>query len=69
LGDVSLVGGKEASLGELLREFTPLGLRDPNGFAITVEGYRYVLDQAKARAPPRESLAGLDHHVVARLGQ
>ena len=51
LDDVSLVGGKNASLGELYRELTPLGVRVPNGFAITADAYRHVLDQAKAWDP------------------
>jgi pyruvate,water dikinase len=60
LDDVSLVGGKNASLGELYRELTPLGVRVPNGFAITADAYRHVLDQAKAWDPLREALSGLD---------
>ncbi|MBB4038735.1 pyruvate,water dikinase [Microvirga flocculans] len=46
--DVPLVGGKNASLGELYRELTPKGLRIPNGFAVTAEGYRTTLQQAGA---------------------
>jgi pyruvate, water dikinase len=42
LDDIGLVGAKNASLGELYRERTPLGLRIPNGFAITAEAYRQV---------------------------
>ncbi len=60
LEDVGLVGGKNASLGELYRELTPLGVRVPNGFAITADAYRYVLDEATAWGPLREALAGLD---------
>lgn len=43
LEDVSLVGGKNASLGELLAELTPLGVRVPDGFAVTADAYREVL--------------------------
>lgn len=60
LDDVALVGGKNASLGELFQELTPLGVRIPNGFAVTAAAYRHVLDQAKAWEPLRKSLAGLD---------
>jgi pyruvate,water dikinase len=67
LGDVSLVGGKNASLGELYRELTPLGVRVPNGFAVTAEGYDYVLDVAKARGPLSEALDGLDPNDVGDL--
>jgi pyruvate,water dikinase len=43
LGDVSLVGGKNASLGELYRELSRAGVRVPNGFAITAEAYRHFM--------------------------
>ncbi|WP_414473891.1 phosphoenolpyruvate synthase [Microvirga sp. M2] len=46
LNDVPLVGGKNASLGELYRELAPMGVRIPNGFAITAEGYRSTLQHA-----------------------
>ncbi|HEY5137728.1 MAG TPA: PEP/pyruvate-binding domain-containing protein, partial [Methylococcales bacterium] len=48
IDDVPLVGGKNASLGEMYRELTPQGIQIPNGFAVTAEGYRYLLDQANA---------------------
>jgi pyruvate,water dikinase len=43
LGDVALVGGKNASLGELYRELSRAGVRVPNGFAITAEAYRHFM--------------------------
>jgi pyruvate, water dikinase len=43
LGDVPLVGGKNASLGELYRELAAAGVRVPNGFAVTADGYRYFM--------------------------
>ena len=49
LHDVALVGGKNASLGELYRELTGVGVHVPNGFAITAEGYRYFM---QARSGP-----------------
>jgi pyruvate,water dikinase len=45
IDDVALVGGKNASLGEMIRELTPQGIKIPNGFAITAEAYHLVLDQ------------------------
>ena len=60
LDDVSVVGGKNASLGELYRELTPLGVRVPNGFAVTADAYRQVLDAANAWEPLRDALCGLD---------
>jgi len=62
IDDVPLVGGKNASLGEMYRELTPKGILIPNGFAITAEGYRHALDAAGAWAPLRAALEGL--HVT-----
>lgn len=39
LKDIPTVGGKTASLGEMVRNLTPLGIKIPDGFAITVDGY------------------------------
>jgi len=58
--DVALVGGKNASLGELLRNLVPLGVNVPAGFAVTAEGYRYFLDQAGLGGHIRELLGGLN---------
>lgn len=46
IDDVALVGGKNASLGEMYRELTGRGVRVPNGFAITAPAYRYVVEAA-----------------------
>ena len=43
LGDIGVVGGKNASLGELLSKLTPLGVSVPDGFAVTAEAYRHFL--------------------------
>lgn len=43
MGDVPLVGGKNASLGEMFRELTAKGIRVPDGFAVTAEAYRHFL--------------------------
>ena len=59
IGDVPLVGGKNASLGELYRELAPQGIRVPNGFAITAQAYRQILDQAQAWPRLHEALDGL----------
>jgi len=48
INDIPLVGGKNASLGEMYRELAADGVMVPNGFAITAEAYRYMLDQADA---------------------
>ena len=43
LSDLPLVGGKNASLGEMLGALGDKGISVPGGFAITAEGYRYLL--------------------------
>lgn len=48
LDDVPLVGGKNASLGEMYRVLSARGVRVPNGFAITAEAYRDMLTAADA---------------------
>jgi pyruvate,water dikinase len=58
--DVPSVGGKNASLGEMVRELTPKGVNVPDGFAVTAEAYRDFLRSAGLDARLREILAGLD---------
>lgn len=67
--DVPLVGGKNASLGEMYRELTPQGIKIPNGFAVTAEAYRYLLDQADGWAALHEALDDLDADNVADLAR
>jgi pyruvate,water dikinase len=40
LTDVPMVGGKNASLGEMVRELSAFGVKVPHGFAITAFAYR-----------------------------
>ena len=67
--DVPLVGGKNASLGEMYRELTSKGVRVPNGFAITAQAYRDMLSEAGAWEPLHELLDGLDKSDVAELAR
>ena len=60
IDDVPLVGGKNASLGEMYRALTPLGVKVPNGFAITADAYRDMLTQASAWDRLHALLDGLD---------
>lgn len=45
LADIPLVGGKNASLGEMYRELAAQGVQVPNGFAITADAYRDFLSE------------------------
>ena len=47
LKDLPLVGGKNASLGEMLQNLTKLGIQIPNGFVITTEVYQKFLAENK----------------------
>lgn len=67
VNDVPLVGGKNASLGEMYRELAPRGVKVPNGFAITADAYRYMLDQANAWPALHEAMDGLNASDVADL--
>src|SRR5438128_10135252 len=69
LGDVGLVGGKVASLGEMIRELEPLGIRVPDGFAVTAEGYRHFIEAAGSDQQIRELLHGIGKDAVTALVQ
>jgi len=64
LGDVSVVGGKNASLGELYSTLSKEGVRVPNGFALTAEAYRDALTSAKASERLHRLLDNLDKRNV-----
>lgn len=47
LTDINLVGGKNASLGEMIQNLKTLGIKVPNGFAITTEAYHTFIKHNK----------------------
>ncbi len=67
LEDVALVGGKNASLGEMVRELSAAGVRVPGGFAVTAAAYRDALSAAGAWERLRRELEGLDKNDVVAL--
>ena len=67
--DVALVGGKNASLGEMLRELTPLGVSVPDGFAITADAYRDFLRHAHLEQAIKDLLAGVDRQDTGDLAE
>ena len=69
IDDVPLVGGKNASLGEMFRKLAEKGVRVPNGFAITAEAYVHMLDAAKAWEPLHAELDDLDPDDVTALAR
>ncbi|BCZ16736.1 Phosphoenolpyruvate synthase PpsA [Helicobacter sp. NHP19-003] len=58
--DVPLVGGKNASIGEMFQELVPNGIKVPNGFAITSEAYWYLLEQGGIKEQIISLLEGVD---------
>ncbi|HSW24034.1 MAG TPA: PEP/pyruvate-binding domain-containing protein, partial [Burkholderiaceae bacterium] len=69
LADLPSVGGKNASLGEMVRELSAQGVRVPNGFAITAQAYRDLLERADAGPRLQRALAGLDARNVDDLAR
>jgi pyruvate,water dikinase len=72
IDDVPLVGGKNASLGEMYQHLTGKGVAVPHGFAITAYAYRYLLKEAGVEDEIRRVLADLDiedMHNLAERGE
>lgn len=65
--DVPLVGGKNASLGEMYQTLTPKGVKIPNGFAVTAYAYRYFLDHAGLHDQIQAQLDTIDYSNVRSL--
>src|SRR6478672_13088793 len=71
-GDVAIVGGKCASLGELFRELTGQGVRAVDGFSTTSHAYHTLLDTDGLRNRLKKLLKGLDVNnldELARVGK
>ncbi|WP_321276798.1 phosphoenolpyruvate synthase [Thiomicrorhabdus indica] len=59
IDDIPVVGGKNASLGEMYQELVPKGIPVPNGFAVTADAYRAVLEE--------NNLLDEMHHLLDNL--
>jgi len=69
IGDVPLVGGKNASLGEMIQNLSKKGVAVPSGFAITAYAYRYMIEKAGIDKKIREILADLNTHDVRNIAE
>jgi len=69
IDDVPLVGGKNASLGEMVRELASKGVKVPNGFAVTAEAYRHFIREAGIDKSIHATLADLDTSDMANLSE
>jgi pyruvate,water dikinase len=65
--DIALVGGKNASLGEMIRNLGKKGVNVPSGFAITAEAYKYMVEKAGISQKIKDTLADLDTHDMENL--
>lgn len=65
--DIARVGGKNASLGEMYNQLNPLGVRIPNGFALTAEAYRFFREKNNVEKRVSEIIRTLDTKNYANL--
>jgi pyruvate, water dikinase len=67
INDVETVGGKNASLGEMIQHLTALGINIPNGFVITVAAYREFVRFNSLDASIKEAIDGIDFESIESL--
>ncbi|MFB2968293.1 phosphoenolpyruvate synthase [Aerosakkonema sp. BLCC-F183] len=67
LSDVPLVGGKNASLGEMIQQLSSTGVQVPTGFATTAYAYRYFIEQAGLEKTLRQLFSDLNVDDVKNL--
>ena len=69
MDDVASVGGKNASLGELIRSVVPKGVRVPEGFCVTAEAYYYFLKETGLDVFIKKTLDGLNTRNLKELSR
>jgi len=69
LEDVALVGGKNASLGEMITNLNKEEINVPSGFAITAGAYRHLIEEAGIGPKIKDALEGLDTHNMEDLSR
>jgi pyruvate,water dikinase len=73
IGDVPQVGGKNASLGEMIRELTARGVQVPDGYAVTAAAYHAFINYNEFDGLIEQILHGLDtnnvNDLLRRTGQ
>ena len=60
IDDIPIAGGKNASLGEMIRNLTPLGVKVPYGYVVTSNAYYYFIEYNNLKEKIREILEGLN---------
>src|SRR5579859_1637217 len=69
MADVAIVGGKNASLGEMLTALSSKGIRVPDGFATTAEAFRHFLDHNELPARLGVLMSSLDRKSYSNLAE
>ena len=67
LQSIAEVGGKNASLGEMIQQLSADGVKVPGGFATTASAYRHFISAGGLQGQLHAILDGLDAHDIARL--
>jgi pyruvate,water dikinase len=67
--DVPLVGGKNASLGEMIKNLGEKGVSVPGGFAVTAYAYKYMIEKVGVDKKIREILSDLNTHDVRNIAE
>jgi pyruvate,water dikinase len=67
LRDVPLVGGKNASLGEMIKNLSKKDVNVPSGFAVTAYAYKYMIEKAGIDVKIKEILSDLNTHDVSNI--
>ena len=67
LSDREIVGGKNSSLGEMLQFLTPLGIRIPGGFVITVEAFHHFIRENELEKKIRDLVSDINYSDMESL--
>ncbi|KKQ87580.1 MAG: Phosphoenolpyruvate synthase [Parcubacteria group bacterium GW2011_GWF2_38_8] len=67
IADVPIVGGKNAALGEMYSNLVPLGVKIPDGFALTANAYRHFFKETGLDEEIKKILADLDTRNIQNL--
>ena len=67
LEDIELAGGKNASLGEMIQNLASLNIRIPDGFIITVHGYKKFIEYNGLDHAIRELIGNIDPDNIESL--
>ena len=67
IGDIERVGGKNASLGEMIRHLSKLGIRIPGGFIITVEAYQGFIAYNELEKKINSLVTEIDYNSMESL--